>query len=379
LPEEPGLANLFTRASAAIDRGVVRFMERRMAPRSPRIETGDARAKLVEVAGLYNLDTLGTPSRFFPAPPVPRVDIAPAGEGPLGTQVADLRWESEYQPFAAPARDMHFRAMENLTAHARWWTSSRASIRSSTRSTGGRPTIVLLHGWGGGNHWVTARAFVVPYWLRHGFDVAAFVLPYHGARAPGQGIGASGALFPSPNPLRTNEGFGQAIFDLRALAQFLRARGASAVGAMGMSLGGYTTSLWASVAGPEDIGGIDFAVAMIPAVSMAKLMWRHGENSPARVRATKAGITEDLLVDAFAVHAPTTRPSRVPKERLAVIAGRGDRITPPEQAQALAEHWGVEIEWFDGGHLAQVGRGDALRDVRRKLGALGFAGREMRL
>lgn len=365
------MANLFTRASAAIDRGVVRFMERRMAPRTPRLDASEARVRLLEMAALYNADTLGTPSRFFPAPPVPRVDVGAAAEGPLGTRVVDLTWASEYEPFAQPARDMHVRATENLTAHARWWTSGK-----------GRPTIVVLHGWGGGNHWVTARAFVVPYWLRHGYDVAAFVLPYHGARAPGAGLGASGALFPSPNPLRTNEGFGQAIFDLRSLSLFLRARGASAVGAMGMSLGGYTTSLWASVAGPPetgDVGGIDFAVAMIPAVSMAKLMWRHGENSPARIRAAKAGITEDLLVDAFAVHAPTTRPSRVPRERLAVIAGRGDRITPPEQAEALAAHWGVDIAWFDGGHLAQVGRGDALRDVRRKLGTLGFTGREMRL
>jgi len=366
------LANLFTRASAAIDRGVVRFMERRMAPRTPRLDANEARAKLIEMAALYNAGTLGDVSPFFPTPPSPHMNVSPSGDGPLGTHVVDLSWTSEYEPFAQPAREMHGRATENLTAHARWWTSSRSDL-------GGRPTIVLLHGWGGGNHWVTARTFVVPYWLRHGYDVAAFVLPYHGARAPGGGIGASGALFPSPNPLRTNEGFGQAIFDLRALAQFLRARGASAVGAMGMSLGGYTTSLWASIAGPEDVGGIDFAVAMIPAVSMAKLMWRHGENSPARKRAAKAGITEDLLVDAFAVHAPTTRVSRVPRDRLAVIAGRGDRITPPEQAEALATHWGVDIAWFDGGHLAQVGRGDALRDVRRKLGGLGFTGRELRL
>ena len=42
---------------------------------------------------------------------------------------------------------------------------------------------------------------------------------------------------------------------------------------VGMSLGGYTTALWASVAGPDDVGGIDFAVAMIPAVRMAQLMW----------------------------------------------------------------------------------------------------------
>jgi pimeloyl-ACP methyl ester carboxylesterase len=189
----------------------------------------------------------------------------------------------------------------------------------------------------------------------------------------------SGALFPSINPVRTNEGFGQAIHDLRGLSRFLRSRGAPAVGALGMSLGGYTTALWASVAGPDDIGGIDFAVAMIPAVSMARLMWRHGDTSPARRAAAKAGITEDLLADAFAVHTPTTRPARLARDRLFVIAGRGDRITPPEQAEALAAHWGVGVRWFDGGHLAQLGRGDAIRDVRRELGALGFAGRVPRM
>ena len=86
-----------------------------------------------------------------------------------------------------------------------------------------------------------------------------------------------------------------------------------------------------------------------------------------------AGITEDMLVDAFAVHAPTTRPARVPRDRLYVIAGKGDRITPPDHAEALAKHWGTEVLWFDGGHLAQVGRADAVRVVRRSLGAVSWA------
>jgi pimeloyl-ACP methyl ester carboxylesterase len=354
---------LLTRASAAIDRGVVRFMERRMAPRTPRIEPdGAARSRLVALARAYNSGTLGTPSPFFPAPPRPdRATVVPLGDGPLDTQVVDVSFASDYVPYLAEAREPYLRFTENLTAHARLWTSGR-----------GRPTIVMLHGWGGGNHWVTTRTFAVPYWLRHGFDVCSFVLPFHGARAPDTGAMSSGALFPSPNPLRTNEAFGHAIFDLRALGLWLRHRGSTAVGVMGMSLGGYTAALWASV------GDVDFAVAMIPAVSMAKLMWRHGEDSPVRRRAAKAGITEDLLVDAFAVHTPTTRPARVERDRLFVIAGRGDRITPPEQAQALAAHWGVDAIWFDGGHLAQVGRSDAIREVRRKLGALDLPGRVFR-
>ena len=354
---------LLTRATAMLDRSVVRFMEQRMAPRRRHtvpIDT-DARSRLVELAAAYSTGTLGVPSPFFPEPEPPHVTLTPVGDGPLGTQIVDLAFASAYEPFLPVARALP-PVQENLTAHARWWTSGA-----------GRPTIVLIHGWGAGSHFLNARAFLVPYWLRHGYDVAAFVLPHHGLRSP-----SAVTAWPSPNPLRTNEGFGQAIFELRALSRWLRARGASAVGAIGMSLGGYTTGLWASVAGPDDVGGIDFAVAMIPAVAMAKLFWRHGAESPMRRRAAKVGIDEDLLAEAFAVHAPTTRPVRLPSERLAVIGGRGDRITPPEQAETLARHWGVEVAWFDGGHLAQVGRNDALRTVRQKLGALPLVGREFR-
>lgn len=329
-----------------------------MAPRTPPIEPGDARGRLVELARAYCDGTLGTPSAFFPTPVEPKVALRSAGDGPAGTQVVDLSFRSEYVPYLPIARDGYLAATENMTAHARWWTSDR-----------GRPTIVMLHGWGGGNYWMEERAFAVPYWLRHGYDVVVFQLPFHGQR---QGKAAMLPNFPSANPLRTNEGFGHAIYDLRALAMFLRKRGTSALGAMGMSLGGYTTALWASI---EDL---DFAVAMIPAVSMASLFWRHGEDSPVRKRAANAGITEDLLADVFSVHAPLTRPARVPIERRFVIAGKGDRITPPEQAEALAKHWGVDTLWFEGGHLAQVGRADAFRTVRRALGAAGFSGRAFR-
>jgi pimeloyl-ACP methyl ester carboxylesterase len=352
------MRSVLTRASGLIDRSAVRFMERRMTPRTPHIDPAEARSRLISLARAYNDGTLGHPSAFFPTPVAADLIAAPAGDGPLGTQIVDLSFRSDYVPFLAEGRDAYLAHTDNLTAHARWWTSDR-----------GRPTIVLLHGWGGGNFWLEARAFAVQYWLRHGYDVVVFQLPFHGKRGTGKT-----PSWPSPNPVRANEGFGHAIYDLRALALALRARGTSAIGAMGMSLGGYTTALWASIAGTGDAGGIDFAVAMIPAVSMARLMWRHGEDSPMRKRAANAGVTEDLLVDAFAVHAPLTRPVRVAHRF--VIAGRGDRVTPPSEARELAKHWGVDVAWFDGGHLAQVGRGAAIRDVRRALGAAGFVRRE---
>jgi pimeloyl-ACP methyl ester carboxylesterase len=369
---------VFTRASAAIDRSVVRFMERRMAPRTPRVHAEDAREKLLAIIERYSAGTLGAPSPFFPEPRHPEIVLSPLGDGPLGTSVIDLRFSSDYVPFHPDARDLYLAATENMTCHARWWTSvaGRGSGRpDAAGASGGRPTIVLVHGWGAGSHWMTERSFGVTYWLRHGYDVVSFVLPFHGLRSA---TGPLDPIWPTPNPLRMNEGFGHAIYDLRALAMFLRQRGASAVGAMGMSLGGYTTGLWTSIAGPGDVGGIDFAVALIPAVSFARLMWRHGDGTTAQKRASSAGITEDMLAEAFAVHAPTTRPARVPRDRLYVVAGKGDRITPPDHARALATHWGVDVLWFDGGHLAQLGRGEAMRVVRRSLGAHGFSGRAFR-
>src|SRR5882724_7223269 len=105
---------VLTRASAAIDRGVVRLMERRMAPRTrqpnppdprdPRHEhdprhASDPRVRLLELAAMYGDGTLGLPSRFFPSPAEPTVTLTPIGDGPLGTQVVDLRYPSDYEPF----------------------------------------------------------------------------------------------------------------------------------------------------------------------------------------------------------------------------------------------------------------------------------------
>ena len=351
-----------TRASAALDRGVVRVMERRMAGTADRQRAQipeDAHARLTGLARAYGDGTLGLPSPFFPAPPEPDVRARPV-DGVAGARVEALAWDSRYRPFLAEHRDEHHRWIENATAHARLYRGGAAP----------RPVMVLLHGWGGGAWWLEERTFAIGYWLARGFDVALFQLPFHGERAPG-GVGRgprSGALFPSANVVRTNEAFGQAIWDLRGLARHLRARGAPAVGAMGMSLGGYTTALWASVD-----PALDFAVAMIPAVSMSDLMWRHGEDSPARRRAAAAGVSGELLGDVFAVHAPTTRPPLVPLERRMIVAGEGDRITPPDQAERLRAHWGdCAIHWFPGGHLAQIGRGDAFRAVRAQLAKSGL-------
>src|SRR5258708_6261513 len=70
--------------------------------------------------------------------------------------------------------------------------------------------------------------------------------------------------FPGNDPRFGNEGFRQAVADLRVLMTLLRERGAPSVGIMGMSLGGYASALLATV--QRDLA---FAVPMIPLASLA--------------------------------------------------------------------------------------------------------------
>jgi pimeloyl-ACP methyl ester carboxylesterase len=358
------LSAAVTRASAAVDQGALRRIEaqmRRVPP--PRGNRAHVRDRLEALAQLYSNGTLGADSPFFPAPCEVEIRERRLGDGPEGCRVSDLSFSSEYRPFNADYREEHARWRENLTAHTRVYSGPRSRGRA-------RPAIVLIHGWGGGNFWLEERAFTVGRWLRAGLDVAVFQLPFHGHRAPAvPGATRSGTLFLGPHFVRTNEAFGQAVWDLRTLADFLRMRGAPSVGVFGMSLGGYTAALWTSV-DPT----LAFSTVMIPPVSIAELMWKHGEDSPTRREAMKAGVTLELVDELFAVHSPLTRAPRLPSERLLVIAGKGDQICPPDHAERLARHWRSDMRYFPGGHLAQVGRADAFRVALQRIHDLDLTG-----
>jgi pimeloyl-ACP methyl ester carboxylesterase len=350
-----------TRAGAVLDSAALKIMEAQMSRSAPRRGVmRDARARLIELATAYGRpEHFARADTFFKPPAEPRVIATQHGDSTSTARVHDLRFASAFEPFLASYRDEYLAHLENRTAHARW-------LHGPSLAQAPRPTLILLHGWGGGSYPIEQRAFVATYWCHAGFDVVLFQLPFHGQRAPRSG--RSGALFPSPHVARTNEAFAHAVHDLRALMLWLRAQGTPAIGALGMSLGGYTTALLASVE-PT----LAFAVPMIPAVSMSELMWRHGDKSRARRRAVEAGVTQDLLDAVFRVHAPLARPPLVPHDRRFLIAGEGDRITPPDQPRALWEHWGrPPIHWFPGGHLIQAGRSDAFRALRRWFAASGL-------
>jgi dienelactone hydrolase len=333
--------SLWSVIAAGVDRSVVAAMTLRSRRRRSRAESlGHAQrmAALASVAEAYPVaDTFFPP----PRPIVPRLDAVRPG-------VYDASWPSGYEPHGRVVRDAYLGHEENRTAWARLFLGERP-----------RPAVILVHGYLGGHWRMEERAWPIAWLDRRGLDVAIPVLPFHALRGDGRG-----PRFPGADPRFTNEGFRQAVHDLRALAAFLRSRGAPSVGIMGMSLGGYTTALMATVE-----RSLAFAVPMIPLASVADFARDQG-----RIRGTEDEIDEvhRALERANRVVSPLARPSLVPRERTLVIAAAADRITPIAHAQRIARHLDTRMLTMPGGHLLQIGRGDAFREVARLLGRLGI-------
>jgi pimeloyl-ACP methyl ester carboxylesterase len=287
------------------------------------------------------------PDAFFrlPSTPTPEVrEVRAFGDG----TVSDLRWASEYVPFAEEVADGYLAWEENQRATARLFAHREP-----------RPTIVLIHGYLGGNHVFEERAWPLGWLFDKGLDVVLFVLPLHGDRRAG-----GRPKFPSSDPRITIEGFRQMVWDFRSLRLYLVSRGASAVGAMGMSLGGYSTALLSTL-----VADLAFAIPFIPLASIADFA-RDGDRLVGT--ASQRRRQHALLEEALAVVSPLSRPSVVPEAGRLVVAARGDRITPPAHAKRLADHLDAPLSVFTGGHILQVGRKRGFRAVGKLLGGLGL-------
>jgi hypothetical protein len=282
---------------------------------------------------------LEDPSRAHPPPPALEKHalcrVALRGLPPA----EELRFESEFEPRDPEIRERYLAVRPNRTARALLWR----------HAAGPRPTLILIHGYGMGRPSFDARVFDVPrLHQRLGLDVALVTLPLHGARAAGR---RSGAGFLDAHPLATNAAFEQAMWELRQLAGWLRAQGSPGLGVHGMSLGGYTAALFASLE-----RGLACVVPLVPAVSLAAILG--ASHSPEeRRRRESLGIDDALLSEAWASHEPLRHRPRVAPEGRLILAGLSDRICTPDQVEALWRHWEKpSIHWFPGSHLAPFGR-----------------------
>jgi hypothetical protein len=89
--------------------------------------------------------------------------------------------------------------------------------------------------------------------------------------------------------------------------------------------------------------------------------------------ARKHGIDDRSAERALRVVSPLAAPPLIPKERLFLYAGTGDRMSRPEQAHRLWEHWDrPEIVWYDGSHMTFLWSRVVIEFLDRTLRATGF-------
>ncbi len=305
----------------------------------------------------------GDASRFFRKPePGVRVRSRRARFArfrPRGGSWEDLTFESQYEPFNSRQRSSYLRHKDNRTARLRLWQHAGPP----------RPTVLAIHGFSADLYWLNEWFFALPWLYRMGLDVALFTMPFHGSRqtrfSPFSGHG-----FFAGGPARINEAFAQAVHDFRVFVDYLLAeRGVPRVGVTGVSLGGFTSALLAATE-PR----LQFAIPNVPLATLPDLVLEW-EPIGAVIRASLK-LFRQRIEDAramLAVSSPLSYAPLLPRERLMVIGGIGDRLAPPKHSRLLWEHWQrCKLHWFVGSHLLHFDRGDYLRHTGRFLNEAGF-------
>ena len=303
------------------------------------------------------------PTSFFKKPNSSRVEIDSSSAGFFRFKPDDghcelLSFDSPFKTVNPKLRDSYPRQKRNMRAFAQYWS----------HDDGPRPTICVIHGFMADPYWLNRRFFALPWFYKQGYDILLYTLPHHGRRQArlspfsGHGLFAGGIA-------HINESMAHAVHDFRIFLDHLESRGVSKVGVTGISLGGYTSSLLAAV---ED--RLHFSIPNVPVVSLADLVMEWFPISTVLKGVLKAsGTSIREARHMLAVHSPLTYQPLIPKERLMVIAGAGDRLAPPKHARLLWDHWDrPAIHWFPGNHLLHLDQGKYLKEMARFMREIEF-------
>jgi hypothetical protein len=274
------------------------------------------------------------PAAYHLAPdPIGSWHLVP--ERAAGVSFEHLSFASGYEPHPdEPGRERWLAHRPNRTAHA--WVLGSGDLT--------RPWLVCLHGFGTGTAAVDLRAFRAAQLHRsYGINVLLPVLPLHGPRASGR---HSGDGLMSFDLIDSVHGLAQAVWDVRRMLGWLRGLGATTIGTYGLSLGGYTAALLASL---EE--GLACVIAGIPASDIPAL-YRHHSPPWIRRRAATFHLWGAETARVHSVVSPLALEPKPAWEHRYVFAGMGDRMATPEQALRLWRHWGEpRILWYPGGHV----------------------------
>jgi hypothetical protein len=291
-------------------------------------------------------------------PPSPDIEIvARPGRGPgvEGGRVELLRFASPYEPLHPELRPDWSRHENNLIARAQHWR----------HDSGPRRTLCVIHGFGASPAWLNTAFFGLKQFFAEGWDILLYTMPFHGGRRASRTVVNGLDLF-AHGFGHFNEAIIQAVHDFRAFFDYLERTGSSRIGVTGISLGGFTSALLAA-AEPR----LDFVIPNVPVIWLPELIdgWCPA-NAVTWATRTVHRVSREDYEQSLAVVSPLTYAPVVPKDRLMVIGGLGDRLAPPEQSLLLWEHWGrPRLHWFPGSHVIHFGQNEYIEAMHEVMGS----------
>lgn len=303
---------------------------------------------------LYRHGRPAAPSAFHPLPPALDSPIIESGWHP-SMRFEWLSFESGYHaPSDDPSATRWNAYEQNRSAHA--WVARHRS--------GDRPWLICIHGLGTGGPYPDFAGFRAAL-LHHelGLNLVMPVLPLHGPRKP-PALPVGSLL--SFNLLDAFHGVSQALWDTRRLIRWARAQGATQVGVYGLSMGSYVASL---LSGLEDI---DLVMAGIPLCDIPDLFVHHAPPAQ-RQEAEELGVLGARTRELFELVSPLCVTPHAAHQNRFIFAGSDDKVSTPEQAERLWEHWGQPaIRWFAGGHVSFYWSSEVAPFVDHRLHKSGF-------
>ena len=344
-------------ADVALRTGIASLLSAAMMPGllGTALRRSESRAERDYLRFYAELASAKDPAVSFPAPmDAPRIASRPANpiaEWMAKGQVHNIRFNSSFQAVNPALREQCRGYVRNNVVRAQHWI----------HDDGPHPTLCVIHGFMGSPYLFNGLFFSLPWFYRSGYDVLLYTLPFHGARAE-RGSPFSGYGYFAHGFAGFAEAMAQAVHDFRSLIDYLEFTGVDRVALTGMSLGGYTSALIACV---DD--RIQAVIPNVPVVTPDRTVdeW-FPANYVVRLRDLIAGTDEELVLAATRYPSPLNYAPLVPKDRRLIIAGLGDRLAPPEQAELLWEHWDrCAFHWFPGNHILHVSQPDYLRRMTR--------------
>lgn len=192
------------------------------------------------------------------------------------------------------------------------------------------PTLILLHALMSASDFGYRR--IAARFNALGWNVLFPHLPYHYSRTP-RGY-ATGALTITSDIVRNAETLRQSVIELRQLLGWARQNGSPRTALLGTSYGGWVAAL---TLGMERT---DFAVLLQPVADVPHATFKSPASAMMSGLLFRNGINPEDLSRHAHLSSPSSLRPLTPPDRITLIGGTHDQLSPPESLRSLCKSWG---------------------------------------